>query len=273
MRRAPIVGRAHWCFLTGIMNAKPVFFALVALVAFSARAQERLSYDQLPAAVKQTLRESPQPGPVKEAVRTVSDGRTVYVIEIDKNNAPNPRLRIAEDGTILREPVTPYVSSSDMPIVVSEYPDMAPAPRLQLADLPAAVQATARSEANGREIVDIDREMWKGQPVYEIEFKERGLNARIYVADNGTVVRDERPRRTLKSFFMGTQLEETPPAVQETVRRLAGDREVVDIDNEGTETVPIYRVEIRGPQGTQELRVARDGKVITNSREDPPRRG
>lgn len=271
--RAPIVRGAEGCFLSGIMKAQHLVLAFLMVAAVTARAQERLSYDQLPAAVKQTLRESPQQGPVKEATRTVSAGRTVYVIEIDKNNAPNPRLRIAEDGTLLREPVTPYVSSGDVPVVVSEYPDATPVPRLKLEDLPAAVQATARREAGGRDVVDVDRETWRGQRVYEIEFRERGLNARIYVADDGSVVRDEPPRRSLKSLLMGTQLEDTPAGVQEAVRRIAGEREIVDIDVEGSPETPVYRVEIRGPQGLQELRIDRDGRVIANSRQEPVRRG
>jgi hypothetical protein len=81
--------------------------------------------------------------------------------------------------------------------------------------VPHAVQQTARSEAKGREIADIDHEMWNGRPVYEIEYKERGLNSRIYVADDGIVVRDERPARSLKSLYMGTQIENTPAAVQD----------------------------------------------------------
>lgn len=260
-------------FPSRTMKANYLTLALCAFAVVTARAEnQRLSYDQLPAAVKQTLRESAQQGPVKEAMRTVSDGRVVYVIEIDKNNAPNPHLRIAEDGTIVREPVTStYVG--DVPVVAPEYMVADFGPRLQLAELPAAVQSTARREANGREIVDIDRETWDGRAVFEIEFKERGPNARIHVAENGTIVRDERPRRSVRSLFLGTQLEDTPAAVQQTIRRQAGDREIVDIDREGTDTVPVYRVEIRGPQGTQELRVATDGKVIFDSRAEPTRRG
>ena len=129
------------------------------------------------------------------------------------------------------------------------------------------MQATAKTEAKGREIVDIDRESWRGQSVYEIEFKERGLNSRVYIGDDGKVVRDERRGgQALRSFFLGTQLEDTPAAVQDTVRRIAGDREIADIDRKTVNGQTVYRVEIRSPQGVQEVRVGADGKVIYDSR-------
>lgn len=255
------------------MNAKHMLWFVAAIAALPTQAaDERVSLDQLPAPVRQTLDASRQQDPVKEIKRRTVNGQTVYVIEIDRNNAPNPRLRIAEDGTIQQAPLTPYLSTSDMPVLAPEYP-LPALPRLQLSDLPSAVQQTAKSEANGREIADIDRETWNGRPVYEIEFKERGLNSRVYVADDGTVVRGERPGRSLKSLFLGTQLEDTPVAVQDAIRRLAGGREIADIDKEGTKTERIYRVEIRGPQGMQELRIAQDGKVLHDSRAAKPNRG
>lgn len=108
---------------------------------------------------------------------------------------------------------------------------------------------------------------------YELEFKEAGRNSRIHVAEDGTLVRDERPRRSLKSLFLGLQVEDTPAAVQQTIRRLAGDREIIDIDRKGTKAEPVYRVEIKGPQGTQEVHVDHDGKIVYDSRTAPRARG
>jgi uncharacterized membrane protein YkoI len=256
------------------MKTRHTLFIVAAIAALPTRAaDERVSLDQLPAPVRQTLDASRLQDPVKKISRRIIDGRTVYIVEIDRNNAPNPHLRIAEDGSLLREPVTPYVSTSDMPIVVPETTDGSLASsRLQLTDVPHAVQQTARSEAKGREIADIDHEMWNGRPVYEIEYKERGLNSRIYVADDGIVVRDERPARSLKSLYMGTQIENTPAAVQDTIRRVSGVGNIADIDKEGTNTMPVYRVEIREAQGTRELRIAQDGTVLHDSQSTQPKR-
>jgi uncharacterized membrane protein YkoI len=253
------------------MNAKRTFLlgvAIAALASVTRGADERVDVTQLPAAVQNTLNAASERGPVKKAERRVVGGRVVYDIEIERNNAPNPRLRISEDGELLREAIGPLITSLDgVPISTSEFgaPALPTEPKLTLAELPSAVQETARREAKGREVVDIDRETWKGQAVYEIEFKQSGLNARVHVADDGTVVREERERRSLKSLFMGMQLDDAPPAVQQTVRRIAGDREIVDIDRKGPRTAPFYRVEIKDERNVQELRIAEDGRIIYDS--------
>jgi hypothetical protein len=40
------------------------------------------------------------------------------------------------------------------------------------ADLPQLVRATVQQQAAGRSVADIDREIWNGQTVYEIEFAQ-----------------------------------------------------------------------------------------------------
>src|SRR5688500_15950926 len=229
------------------MNTKTMFLLAATLATFTANAaDERVDPRDLPPAVKQALEKWRSDGPVKEATKQVVDGRPVYNIEIEKDNAPNPRLRIAEDGTVLRDPTPTLMPYGEVPVVTNEYGSVvAPAfPKASLSDLPDAVQQTARTESQGRDIADIDREMWQGRLVYEVEFKERGLNSRVYIAEDGKVVRDERrPSQTLRSLFMGTQLEETPPAVQATIRRTAGDREIADIDRKTGGGPTMYRVE------------------------------
>jgi hypothetical protein len=229
--------------------------------------------DQLPAAVRQTLEASEQRGPVKEITRRVVDGRTIYTIEIDKKFAPNPHLRIAEDGALVRDPVTPYVGSGDMPIAVPEYTDASPVVRWTLSDLPVAAQKTVQKEAAGREIATIDRASREGRTVYEIEFKERGRNSRIHVAEDGALLPGDAPPRGPGALLTGTRLKDTPAAVQQTLRRLAGDQEIADIDRRGTGDEMFFRVEIRGGRGSRELRIAPDGRVIFDSHDTAaPRR-
>lgn len=261
------------------MKAKTTWLVAAFLVAFTARAADenaKVAESELPPAVQKALEPMRAHGPVKEITRRTIDGRIVYDIEIEKNNAPNPHVRIAQDGAVLRDPIPVTDIAGGGAVVAPEYADMGaltyhPPPRIE--DLPPAVQQTVRREAGGRELADIDRETWGGQPAYEVEFKQPGLNARIYVAEDGALLRAERPRQGLKSLFLGTQLEDTPPAVQETIRRIAGDREILDIDRKLTSRQPVYRVEIRGPSGTQELQIGEDGKVLHDSRAGPSATG
>ena len=259
------------------MNAKLTLWLMTMGLALTAHGQERVDVRDLPAEVQQTIESRRDDGMVKQVTRRSLDGRTVYDVEIEKNNALNPRLRIAEDGTVLRGAAAGAGSTIDgAPLVTDEFGGVIVPmePRLKLPDLPDAVRQTARAEAKGREIVDIDRETWKGQAVYEIEFKERGLNSRVYISDDGKVVRDvQRQVHTLRSLFLGTQLLDTPAAVQETVQRIANDRDVVDIDRKGVGDQTVYRIEIREGSNRHELRIAADGKVIYDSRAATQRRG
>jgi uncharacterized membrane protein YkoI len=251
------------------MKAKRGFIAVALLFTLGASAaEERLTLDQVPSPVREAIRSAEQKDPVKEIRRRVHDGQTVYEVEFERNNAPNPHLRLAEDGSVIRPlPLTPAADTA-WPLS-AEYPDLSALIRspLTLDRLPAAVQEAVRSHSNGREIADIDEERWTGQTVYEIEFKERGRNPRIHVAADGTVVRDERDRRGLKSVFMGTQLADTPHAVQETARRVIGDREIVDIDRRGPLNRSVYLVVVRNTNGLETLHIAEDGKLLQGSPE------
>lgn len=260
--------------VSGIMKAKKTIGMLMAMLAALAAhgAGERVERSDLPLAVQKALKTAEAEGPVKEVTRHTVEGRTVYVAEIDKNNAPNPRLRITEDGEVQRAPALftdpvhhgalagfgAYGESSGV-LVAPMYP------RLSLSDVPEAVQEIARDQAQGRDVVDVDRETWNGKPVYEIEFREKGLNSRIYVDESGSIVRDEQPRRTVRSLFMGMQLEDTPAAVQTTVRAAVGERQISDIDRETSEERVVYRVELRSEEGLDELIVAEDGRVLRDA--------
>lgn len=253
------------------MNAKLTLCLVAITAALPMRAQDGpISVEDLPQAVQQTL-SSRAEGDIEEVTRRTIDGRALYIVEIDRDNAPNPRLRIAEDGTMMGTSEFRPSALGDYATVPGAYPHgpvaMPVFPKLRLSDLSEAVQRTAKVEAKGREIADIERETWRGQPVYEIEFKERGLNSRVYVGEDGALVRDEwRPGETLRSLFMGTQVEDTPVPVQETIRRVAGDGEVADIDLKTSGAEPVYRVEIRRKGERQELHVAADGTTLFDSR-------
>lgn len=244
-------------------NTPTTLLILAALTLPVRAAEERLTIEQLPPAVQRTLRASHYGATARHAVRREVDGRTIYEIEIERNNAPNPHLRIAEDGSYVREPAVPMISTGDMPIAFPDEPELI---RLRLEDLPPRVQDTAKSAARGREIADIDRETWNGRVVYEVEFRERGTNSRIHVAEDGSQVREEGRGASLWSRFMGLQLEDVPAPVQETIRRVAGGREIADIDRKGTKAAPVYRVEIKDVDTTQELRVGHDGQLLYDSR-------
>src|SRR4026209_1812869 len=58
--------------------------------------------------------------------------------------------------------------------------------------LPPAVQRTLNQHKGNDAIKDIERETKNGRTVYEVEFNRTGLNPKLVIADDGTVVRDAR---------------------------------------------------------------------------------
>ena len=61
----------------------------------------------------------------------------------------------------------------------------------EFSELPAAVQDTIRAQRPNAKIDDIDKEMRTGRTVYEIQFAEPGLNPKLHIAEDGTLIQGE----------------------------------------------------------------------------------
>lgn len=255
------------------MNAKPFLFVAALLAAPVLPAQDqRLSSADLPPAVQRALRETSKGDPVKSINRQVIDGRTVYDVELERNNAINPRFRIAEDGTVTVGSVRSVPNPAlDPALPGGETMAVTFDPMIPLEELPAPVRETIRKEAAGRPVADIDRETSQGRIVYEVEFKASGLNPQIHIAEDGTIVKaEQRPGSavgtSIRNLFLGTQLEDTPTAVQETIRREVRSGVIKDIDVERRSGQRIYEVEISDGGRTHQIHVSEDGRLLHNTR-------
>jgi uncharacterized membrane protein YkoI len=260
------------------MNARRFLFsaALVATAIPLPAQDQRVHSSDLPAPVQRALTTASKGEPVKTIHRRVIDGRTVYDIEVERDNAINPRFRITEDGIVLAgtsrassEAITDPPASYDGITIPSTLFD----PATALNELPAAVRATVKKESAGRQIADIDRESWQGRTVYEVEFREPGLNPQLHVAEDGTVVRaeqkgGERVGTAIRSLFMGTQLSDTPPAVQETIRREGRDRAIRDIDVKTRNRQRVYEVEFDDVRTGFQIEIVEDGRILQDTRPD-----
>ena len=221
---------------------------------------DKVSFNDLPASVKETIKAQRGAAPIKDIERVTKEGRTWYEVEFNQPGT-NPKLRVAADGTVMPETKPGLGERVDR--AVDRFKRT---PSMKLADVPEPVRKTIQMEAKGREIADIDRETWKGRTVYEVEFAQTGRNAQIHVAEDGTIVKDDRAGKGLKGLFMGTQLEDTPPAVQATIKREAGTREIADIDKETRSGRTVYEVEFKQPGRNVELEIAEDGSIVRDSR-------
>jgi uncharacterized membrane protein YkoI len=257
------------------MKTKLTLLASLLLAAGSLVAADRIEIGQLPPAVKKTLDASTNGDAVKQITVQHMNGRSVYDVELERKNALNPRLRIAEDGQLLRD--TTATDAANVPVVYPEagVPVMPVVPKLSLSDVPGPVQQTIKKEATGREIATIERGIWNGQASYRVTFRERGRNPEFYVANNGSLLKPVEKPPGLASMFMGTQFEDAPAAVQETIRRQVGDGEIVKIDKERRGDNTGYKVDIKDTRGTYQIRVSENGEILENTRatERPANRG
>lgn len=264
------------CLLLGIGLATPAF-------------ADRVEFNQLPEAVQKTITQQKGANVKKLTIdKETKDGRTVYEVKMVQPDSKDQKLHIAEDGSIVKDSDTKTTAGDYVP----RFPRMQ---SVDMKDVPQPVQATINQQAAGRKVVDIDKETWNGQTVYEVEFAQTGRNAQVHIAADGNVVKSERndparvdrnnnnnnrdrnnrnaavdrkPAERDSGPMFGTQLKDLPTAVQATIRREAGTNEIVDIDKETRDGKVVYEVEIKQPGKNIELHVAEDGTIVRDSRKE-----
>ena len=139
-------------------------------------ADERVELNDLPEAVKKTIRDQQGRHAIKQIERETDDGRTFYEAVIDRPGQ-NRVVRVAEDGSLISGAAGTGIHS----------------PR-RLADLPKPVQQTFKQQAGGARVSDIDRDTENGETVYEIEFMRGGREHELVIREDGSIVRGELAR-------------------------------------------------------------------------------
>ena len=240
------------------MKTNIILITAIVCAATLAKAGDTIDVNKLPAPVQQALRKAGESAPVREITVRNVDGKLVYDIELEQENAPNPRLRIAGDGTVLRD-ARVFGDLTDETDRTSQHS--------KLEELPQAVQATVKQEAAGREIGDIEREYWNGDAGYKITLREPGRNPKVYVKDDGTLQQPTEKPPGAATLFHGRRFEDMPPAVQQTIRREAPDGEIVKIErSDVAEPDTLYRVDLKSREGTFELEIYESGSLFRDSR-------
>jgi len=233
------------------MNKKLIgISAACALIAGTGALQVRadqVPLAQLPEAVQKAVKTYSQGETLEHVERESKNGQTVYEAEF-KRGGLNRRVTFAADGTIVPDKHVADIFGTE--------------PSMAVTDLPAAVQKTVKEQQAGRDVADIDKEMWNGKAVYEVEFKEKGPNSRIYIASDGSIVVDRDNKR---GAYLGTQLSEAPAAVQATVKRVVSTAEIQDVDRETKNGQVVYDVEVKQEGLNRHLKIAENGMLLADS--------
>lgn len=248
-----------------------------AVGAASAGAQDTsVALADVPAAVQRAAKEAAKGSSIESIRQRKRDGRAVYEIRWQRGESAPERLVVDETGTPLSfEGDAPSTSADAGERTPRREEARAKAPELEpmidLNTLPPAVRDAIASQAAGREVVDLDRETWRGRPVYEVEFKGLGIVQQIYFAEDGSVVTatpegDAAAGAKPVYVLMGAQLAHVPEPVRLAVLREAGEAEVKDVDVERHDGQPLYEVLLGDGPDAYLLYLGEDGKMLHDSR-------
>jgi len=135
-------------------------------------ATRKVDFNNVPEAVKRTVREVAGSSRIEDAERGTLDGRAIYEIAFKQDGKHN-ELRVAEDGSIVQR------------LSAGEIRDPG---SLSINDVPAPVRRAIREQVGSGEINDIDKMSVRGKTVYEVGFKRQsgGAQHEIRIAEDGT---------------------------------------------------------------------------------------
>ncbi|MHC1763257.1 MAG: PepSY-like domain-containing protein [Verrucomicrobiia bacterium] len=177
--------------------------------------------ESLPRRVQETLRKYAQDAKIEDVDRGTLQGRTVYEAAF-KRNGQHIELRVAEDGTLIRDDVNDRFlasigqapASSDRVTAQGNQPSwaltttrvpLAGATKATYRELPSAVRETLSRYSGETRIEDIDKGTLDGKTVYQAAFKHNDQNIELRIAEDGSLVRDAANERFL------TQLKRSRP--------------------------------------------------------------
>ena len=155
--------RKGWAFTVALV------FGLVALAACARWPweKEKLTLDQVPAAVRATIEKEAKGAEIKEIEKEDEDGKLVYEAEFVRDGKET-EIKVDPAGKLLSTEV-----------------------ELTLAEVPAAVKATILKEAKGAAIKEVEKETKDGKTAFEAEFVVDGKEVEIMVDPAGKLLSRE----------------------------------------------------------------------------------
>ena len=260
----------------------------------------KISYNELPDAVRKALEARVTAGEVNDVDRQVKNGVATYEIGF-KKDGQQQELVLSQDGRILNDveavgaPATGAAGSSSGrytgPNRLSAEPvTLSASQKVQLTQLPAEVQRAITTAAAGARIEDVERGTWQGQNVYQAAFKENGKHVEVQVRENGTVLHDPRAVKkevgtastratgrspeyasvtSLVPLASGTKIErkDLPSSVERRLTTHIQTDKIEDIERGTWQGKTIYQVAFKDQTGKHvELQIDERGNIVFDPR-------
>lgn len=234
---------------------------------FAQTSGAKIAFRDLPASVQKAVRSDKDE--IKRIEQFSFDGKTVYEVRLDKEDAADKLVYLSQDGTRIKDEAVRQQRQAERN-------------KLHLKNLPKAVKATYKTQAGSAKMEDIDVETLNGKTVYDIDYNRAGHVETVRINEDGSLVRaDRRARlnnRDLKQnnaglpnaaafdrSLSGSQkldFESVPESVKRTARSVAGANRIEDAERGTLDGRTIYELAFKENGVHNELRVAEDGAIV-----------
>ena len=141
-------------------------------------------FNKLPPAVQKTVRAQSPNGQIANVSKTTDNGMDVFEVKFKEADGSTPKVVVAADGRLVNSDVAKPAGAIERMLTPTG------ATSTKLSALPLAAQKTIQEKSPNAEIADISRHESNGRVYYEVEYKDKGKNPTIQVADDGTLVQD-----------------------------------------------------------------------------------
>jgi uncharacterized membrane protein YkoI len=183
----------------------------------------QMSMDQAPASVQAAIREHSEGGTVFQIDKVLGEEGTTYEVEMTKGGRDRDFV-VNTNGELCRMEV-------------------------ELGETPEGVRKGIRARLGSGRLVAIQRVVEKGQTTYRVEMTRHRKPMPFSVSSNGKLV----------SAVVG--LEETPPAVQRTIRRQVGEGYLDEVQLSIEEGEATYDVTYTKADETKDFTVLANGRL------------
>ena len=122
--------------------------------------------------------------------------------------------------------------------------------KVQLKDLPAAVQATAKEQSRGATVRGYTKEIENGKPEYEVETVINGMTKDIALDENGSVLEVEQQ----------IELASLPAAAKAGLEKQAGQGKILKVESVTRGSNVSYEAVVMRGRKRSEVAITSDGK-------------
>lgn len=217
-----------------------------ALGSVIGQAEETVSLDQVPSAVRDTIRKHAGDKTIVKIEEEMEGGKAVYEVELDVNGQEE-EFQIAPDGTYLGPEAEDGDSDDTEGADDDESAEDDNESTIAWEQLPEGVKAGLTAALGGSSPAKVIKEEEDDDVYYEAEFEANGVEHTVKVTEDGDVVESEKELSN----------DELPEAIAAKLQKL--DAKIVEAE---LVTVTFYEVEIEKDGKKREVKLYANGQRV-----------